>query len=182
MKCKEVYISSLQRFKQQRRYQFNGTILWSNQSIKKEKKDLKNHRGIFLTSILYKTSVKHLLNRNKENISNCMAEFQWGGHKGMSTLDNIMALRGIIERNRTLRRNTYLFFGDARKSFDQLWVWVGFDVYYQRNITGHKLKRLILIYMHINERTNFLFIAYYHMVFNGECMEFMDAECISKRL
>ena len=40
----------------------------------------------------------------------------------MSTLDNIMALSCIIERNRTLRRNTYLFFGDARECFDQLWL------------------------------------------------------------
>ena len=86
------------------------------------KKDLKNQRGIFLASILYKLFERVLLNRNKENISNCMTEFQCGGRKGMSTLDNIMALSGIIERNRTLRRNTYLFFGDARKCFDQLWL------------------------------------------------------------
>ena len=40
----------------------------------------------------------------------------------MSTIDNIMAISAIIERNRTLKTNTYLFIADARKCFDKLWL------------------------------------------------------------
>ena len=86
------------------------------------KKDLENQRGIFLANILYKTFERVILARNKKDIENMLSEFQCGGRKGMSSVDNIMALSGMIERNRSLGRNTYLFFGDARKCFDKLWL------------------------------------------------------------
>ena len=100
---------------------------WNKMTIrtihkKGSKKDLKNQRGIFLANILYKCFERVIIANNQTRISNCMTEFQCGGRKGMSTIDNVMAISGLIERNRTLKRNTYLFFGDAKKCFDKLWL------------------------------------------------------------
>ena len=100
---------------------------WNKMTIrtihkKGSKKDLKNQRGVFLANILCKCFERVTMAHNQTRISNCMTEFQCGGRRGMSTIDNIMAISGLIERNRTLKRNTYLYFGDAKNCIDRLWL------------------------------------------------------------
>ena len=80
---------------------------WNKMTIrtihkKGSKKDLKNQRGIFLASILYKCFKRVIIARNQTRISNRITEFQCGGCKGMSTINNVMAISGLIERYRTL--------------------------------------------------------------------------------
>ena len=80
---------------------------WNKMTIRKmhkkgSKKDLKNQRGIFLASILYKCFKRVIIARNQTRISNRITEFQCGGCKGMSTINNVMAISGLIERYRTL--------------------------------------------------------------------------------
>ena len=89
---------------------------------KGSKMDLKNKRGIFLANILYKTFERILIARNEERIENLLSNHQCGGRKGVSTADILMVISSIIERNRYLGRNTYVFFADAVKCFDKLWL------------------------------------------------------------
>ena len=99
-----------------------NSIMIKSLHKKGEKTNLNNKRGIFLVNVLFKTFERVLINRNKVVLQNSMSQFQCGGRSGMSTTDNIMAISGIIERNKLLKRKTYLFFADATKCFDKLWL------------------------------------------------------------
>ena len=89
---------------------------------KGSKKDLANKRGIFLANILYKTFERTIIGRNSNIIEDMLSISQCGGRRGVSTADNIMAVSAQVERNKILNRNTYLFFADAVKCFDKLWL------------------------------------------------------------
>ena len=39
-----------------------------------------------------------------------------------STMDKIIIINAIIEKQRQGHKNTYLFFADAEKCFDKLWL------------------------------------------------------------
>ena len=45
---------------------------------------------------------------------------QTAGKKNRSTMDNIIIINAIIEKQRQSHKNTYLFFADAEKCFDKL--------------------------------------------------------------
>ena len=44
------------------------------------------------------------------------------GRKQRSTVDNLIILNSIIENQRQYKNKTYLFFADAKKCFDKLWL------------------------------------------------------------
>ena len=84
--------------------------------------DMNNKRGIFITEVISKIYERVLKNRNSKNIDKYISQFQTGGTKGRSTIDNTLILSEIIRKNRYLGRKTYLVFGDAIKCFDKLWL------------------------------------------------------------
>lgn len=81
-----------------------------------------NKRGLFLTNIISKIYERVLKERNKDEIKKGMSEWQMGGIKNRSTIDNIMIIMSIVERNKYLGKNTYIFYADAEKCFDRLWL------------------------------------------------------------
>ena len=57
-----------------------------------------------------------------ETKHNKMSEMQTAGKKQRSTMNNIVIVSTIIEQRRIEERNTYVFFADAVKCFDKLWL------------------------------------------------------------
>ena len=47
---------------------------------------------------------------------------QTAGKEQRSTMDNIVIISAIIEQRRIEKSNTYIFFEDAVKCFDKLWL------------------------------------------------------------
>ena len=47
---------------------------------------------------------------------------QIAGIKPGSTVDNLIILNSRIENQRQYKNKTYLFFADAKKCFDELWL------------------------------------------------------------
>ena len=80
-----------------------------------------SQREIFLMNIVCKVyeKVKELQNENKQaNISS----MQTAGKKNRSTIDNLIILNAIIEKQRQHNKNTYIFYADAEKYFNKLWL------------------------------------------------------------
>ena len=80
-----------------------------------------SQRGIFLMNIVCKVyeRVKKLQNENKqENISS----MQTAGKKNRSTVDNLIIINAITEKQRQDNKNTYILYADAEKCFDKLWL------------------------------------------------------------
>ena len=50
-----------------------------------------------------------------EEIQSNMSNMQTAGKKNRSTMDNIIIINAIIEKQRQSHKNTYLFFDDAEK-------------------------------------------------------------------
>ena len=51
-----------------------------------------------------------------------MSQMQTAERKQRSTVDNLIILNSIIENQRQNKNKTYLFFADAKKCFDKLWL------------------------------------------------------------
>ena len=51
-----------------------------------------------------------------------MSEMQAARRKEMSGMDNSIIMKTIIEDQRAQKQNTCMFFGDAVKCFDKLWL------------------------------------------------------------
>ena len=51
-----------------------------------------------------------------------MSEMQAAGRKDRSAMDNLIITNTIIENQRAQKQNTYMFFADAVKCFDKLWL------------------------------------------------------------
>ena len=49
-----------------------------------------------------------------------MSNMQNAGKKNRSTMDNIIIINAIIEKQRQSHKKTYSFFADAEKCFDKL--------------------------------------------------------------
>ena len=81
----------------------------------------KHQRGLFLVNIVSKVyeKVKKTQNETKHNK---MSEMQTAGKNQRSTMDNIVIVSAIIEQRRIEKSNTYIFFADAVKCFDKLWL------------------------------------------------------------
>ena len=89
---------------------------------KKPHAEMKNKRGLFLTSIVAKTYERVIKERNCEKIWNGMSEMQTGGKKKRGPIDNTMVLLSVIERNKYLGKDTYVTFTDIEKCFDNIWL------------------------------------------------------------
>ena len=84
--------------------------------------ELKNRRGIFITSVLSKVMEKILLNRNNQAIDKGITESQCGGKKKRGISDLLFTMYRLIEHNRYLGDETNIVFIDAEKCFDKLWL------------------------------------------------------------
>ena len=87
---------------------------------KGSKTNMKNKRGLFITNLISKLYERIVKNRNKDRSK--VSPMQTGGIKGLSTIDNVMTLLAIIERNSYLNKSTFLTFADVEKCFDKLWL------------------------------------------------------------
>ena len=47
---------------------------------------------------------------------------QTAGKKNESTIDNLIIINAIIEKQRQDNKNTYILHGDAEKCFDKIWL------------------------------------------------------------
>ena len=103
-------------------------LQWRDTSIKSQykgggskEKIQENQRGIFITNIVSKAYeiVKKIQN---EAMQSTISNMQTAGKKNRSTMDNIIIINAIIEKQRQSHKNTYLFFADAEKCFDKLWL------------------------------------------------------------
>ena len=87
---------------------------------KGSKAEMKNRRGIFLTSVVGKIFEKAMLQEVESQIK--LDKHQNGGRKQRSTKDNWLALMSVIDKNKEVKRDTVLVFVDAEKCFDKLWL------------------------------------------------------------
>ena len=78
-------------------------------------------RGLFITNIVSKAYEK-VKKMNNEIHFNKISPMQMAGRKHRSTMDNLIIVSGIIADNKAKNIPTYLFFGDAEKCFDKLWL------------------------------------------------------------
>ena len=120
-------------------------LQWRQTSIKSlykgggsKEKIQESQRGIFMTNIVSKACeiVRKIQN---EAVQSNMSNTQTAGKKNKSTKDNIIIINVIIEKQRRNHKNTYLFFADAEKCFDKLWLKVCLtemeEIGYNRNDT-----------------------------------------------
>ena len=100
---------------------------WNRMAIRtKDKKGSKlimsNKRGLFLTNIVSKVYERVVKKRNEKMVKICRSPWQMGGVKKRSGTDNLFITFSVIERNKYLGKPTYVFFADAEKCFDKLWL------------------------------------------------------------
>ena len=98
---------------------------WKEMTIKSIHKKgskllMENRRGLFLTNILSKLFERVLENVTREEIQ--MSQYQSGGQRKRGTCDNQIMMNAVIDQNRRLKKKTYLYFADAYKCFDRLWL------------------------------------------------------------
>ena len=98
---------------------------WEQMKIKSTHKKglktkMKNKRGLFITNLISKVYERVVKKRNEKCFK--LSPMQTGGIRNRSTIDNVMVLLAIIERNKYLNKSTYLTFADAEKCFDKLWL------------------------------------------------------------
>ena len=80
-----------------------------------------SQRGIFLVNIISKVHGLVKITQNEKN-NGKMSEMQATGRKGKWAMDNLIIMNTIIENQRAQKLNTYMFFADATKCFDKLWL------------------------------------------------------------
>ena len=78
-------------------------------------------RGLFITNIVSKIYEKVKKINNTASFQN-ISPMQMAGKKHRSTMDNIVIVSAIIAENKLNNIPTYMFFGDAEKCFDKLWL------------------------------------------------------------
>ena len=98
---------------------------WKEMTIKSIHKKgskllMENRRGLFLTNILSKLFERVLENVTREEIQ--MSQYQSGGQRKRGTCDNQIMMNAVIDQNRRLKKKSYLYFADAYKCFDRLWL------------------------------------------------------------
>ena len=100
---------------------------WNKMAIKAvDKKGRKllmpNKRGLFLTNIISKVYERIIKKRNEGDVKKSCSQWQMGGVKKRSPTDCLFITYSIIERNTYLQKPTYIFYADAEKCFDKLWL------------------------------------------------------------
>ena len=109
---------------------------------KNPKTIMENKRGIFLTNIVSKVYERILITRNKKRIDESMSPYRSGGRKGRSTSDNIIMINTIIQKHKKIGKKTYIFFGDAVKCFDKLWLKDGLIELYKAGVPACDVQML----------------------------------------
>ena len=94
------------------------TTLFKN---KGSRKYLKNHRGIFLTSIFSKVMEKLIKSRIQENLQH-ITPFQCGATLNHSTADCMFMVNSLIDHAKYLKSPLYLTLYDYSTCFDSLWL------------------------------------------------------------
>ena len=89
---------------------------------KGKKDEMKNQRGIFITSNMSKLFEKVIKERNREKLEKKITRFQNVAMKGRGARDNLMILQAIMDYNRQIGNNVYILITDAVKCFDKLWL------------------------------------------------------------
>ncbi len=89
---------------------------------KGDQTDMKNQKGLFLTSTVAKTFEKRIYEKNKIKVREGVFEFQCGGMENRSTIDNLLILQGTIDYHRYIGQNLHILSVDAEKCFDKLWL------------------------------------------------------------
>ena len=80
-----------------------------------------SQRVIFLVNIISEVyELVKIIQNDKNNRK--MSEMQAPGRKERSAMDNLVIMNIIIENQRAQKLNTYIFFADAVKCFDKLWL------------------------------------------------------------
>ena len=80
-----------------------------------------NYRGISLISVPSKVFMRVLLNRMKPKIEEGLREEQAGFRGGRSTVDQIFALRQVLEKRWEFALPVYCAFIDLEKAYDSVW-------------------------------------------------------------
>ena len=88
---------------------------------KGSRKKLKNHRGVFLTSVLSKLMEKLIKYRIQNKLDN-ISPYQFGAKSNRSTCDNIFIINSLIDHTRYLNTSLYLTLYDYSTCFDSLWL------------------------------------------------------------
>jgi Reverse transcriptase (RNA-dependent DNA polymerase) len=88
---------------------------------KGDKSDCKNYRGISLLSVPGKVFTKVLQKRMKRRVEEALAEEQAGFRPGRGTVDQIFAIRQIVEKYVEHNRPCYFNFIDFKQAFDSVW-------------------------------------------------------------
>ena len=94
------------------------TTLFKN---KGSRKYLKNHRGIFLTSIFSKVMEKLIKTRIQDSLLN-ISPFQCGATLNHSTADCMFMVNGLIDHAKYTKTPLYLTLYDYSTCFDSLWL------------------------------------------------------------
>ena len=80
-----------------------------------------SQRGIFLVNIISKVYELVKITQNDKN-NRKMSEMQVAGRKERSAMDNLIIMNTITKNQIAQKLNTYMFFADAVKCFDKLWL------------------------------------------------------------
>ena len=83
---------------------------------------MENKRGLFLTNIISKVYERVVKQRNEESMKENRSPWQTGGEKKRSGTDDLFITYSVIERNKYMGTPTYVFYADAEKCFDKLWL------------------------------------------------------------
>ena len=86
------------------------------------KRKLENYRGVFLVPVASLIFEKLSKNRINPHLEQNVTKFQTGGVKGEGGLDNLIILRGIIDRAKYVGQELWLTFYDIETCFDSLWL------------------------------------------------------------
>ena len=128
--------------------------LWQLTTIKSVRKKgnqdklSESQRGLFMVNVVSKVYERVKKTQN-EKIHKNMNQMQCVGRTQRSTMDNIIIMSAIVEKRRTERLNTYLFFADAVKCFDKLWLK---DCLIELKTLGYKHNDLKILY-EMNKRS-----------------------------
>ena len=88
---------------------------------KSSRLDCENYRGISLISVPSKAFMRVLLNKIKPQLEEKLREEQAGFRGGRSTVDQIFALRQIVEKRWEYALPVYCSFMDLEKAYDSVW-------------------------------------------------------------
>ena len=113
---------------------------------KGETTELKNHRGVFISSAILKIYEKLKMNRiypimEKEGFS----EYQAGARKNHAIQDQLFTLYTLIDQARYLNNKLYLEFLDLIKAFDKMVLKCVMNDLWRMNIKGRIWRNIFII-------------------------------------